>query len=315
MTYRELGKTGLNVSRLILGTLTMGPFQANLDLEQGADLIRRAVELGVNMLDTAEVYRTYPYIKRALRGTGDEVMVATKSFAYTWEDMKRSLDRARIGVDRDVIDVFLLHEQESARTLEGHRRAFDYLLDAKVRGIVRAAGVSTHFVEVAAVVAEMPEVDVLHPIINREGLGVQGGTLDEMMAAVGKAHDAGKGVYAMKALGGGNLLKDVEKNLGWVRDLEFVDAIAVGAVTAAEIEMDAFIIEGRDVPESVRRAVAKRAKRLFIEEWCKGCGACVKACQFGALSVVGGAARVDPSRCVLCGYCAATCPGFHIKVV
>ncbi|MGE5542941.1 MAG: aldo/keto reductase, partial [Bacillota bacterium] len=84
MEYRQLGNTKLNVSRLVLGTLTMGPLQANLGLDEGAALIRAAMGLGVNLLDTAEVYDNYPYIKRALRGVGEECMVATKSFAYEW---------------------------------------------------------------------------------------------------------------------------------------------------------------------------------------------------------------------------------------
>jgi len=305
----------LNVSRLALGTLTMGPLQANLGLDEGAALIRRAMDLGVNLLDTAEAYRNYEYIKRGLRGVGGECMVASKSYAYEWAEMKKCVEAARRGMDRDAIDIFMLHEQESRKTLEGHRPALEYLQEAKARGIVRAVGVSTHFVEVAAAVADMPGVDVLHPIMNRRGIGIQGGTLDDMLEAVRGAHDAGKGVYAMKALGGGHLLKDIEGSLGWARDLEFVDAIAVGAVNPAELQMDVLIVEGEEIPDDLRRAARRREKRLLIEDWCKGCGECVKACQFGALRVENGRAVVDPSRCTLCGYCAARCRDFFIKVV
>lgn len=293
----------------------MGPLQANLGLDEGAALIREAMDLGVNLLDTAEVYDNYPYIKRALRGVGEEFMVATKSFAYEWAGMKKCVEAARRGMDRDVIDIFLLHEQESTKTLEGHRPALEYLLEAKARGIVRATGVSTHFVEVAAAVAGMPGVDVLHPIINMQGIGIQGGTLEDMLKAVRTTREAGKGVYAMKALGGGHLLKDLERSLAWVRDLEFVDAIAVGVVNPAELLMDALVLGGREVPESVRLATRRREKRLLIEDWCRGCGECVAACQFGALRLEGGRAMVDPSRCTLCGYCAARCRDFFIKVV
>ncbi|MCR4397364.1 MAG: aldo/keto reductase [Firmicutes bacterium] len=315
MEYRTLGRTGLRVSRLVLGTLSMGPLQADLGVDEGAALIRAAVELGVNLLDTAEVYGNYPHIRKGLRGLGDEMMVAGKSYACTWDGMKRSVEAARRGIDRDVIDIFLLHEQVSALTLEGHRPALEYLLEAKVRGIVRAVGVSTHFVEVVNAAAGMPDVEVIHPLLNRSGIGVRGGTLDQMVEAVTLAHASGKGVYAMKALGGGTLLEDVESSLAWVRDLPCVDAVAVGAADPRELEMDALVMAGGPVPESLRDAVRRRPKVLVIEESCTGCGECVKACQFGALAVVEGRARVSPSSCTLCGYCAARCEGFFIRVV
>lgn len=315
MEYGELGGTGLRVSRLVLGTLTMGPLQANMSVDEGAGLIRHALDLGVNFFDTAEVYDTYHYLKAALRGIGDEAMVATKSFAYTWDGMKKSLEKARKGIDRDVLDVFLLHEQESAKTLEGHRPALEYLLDAKARGLVRAVGVSTHYVEVVETAAGMKEIDVIHPMLNREGLGIQGGGLDDMLAAVRRAKEAGKGIYGMKALGGGNLIKDALAALEWARDLPFVDAFAVGVTSREELEVDAMIFSREEVPSALLERVSKRKRTLLIEKWCRGCGRCVDACQFGALRLVGGRAEVDPARCVLCGYCAARCKDFFIKVI
>ncbi|HRU42362.1 MAG TPA: aldo/keto reductase, partial [Candidatus Diapherotrites archaeon] len=58
MDYRILGSTGLRVSRLCFGSLTIGPLQAGLDIEEGASVIRAAFDMGVNFIDTAELYRT-----------------------------------------------------------------------------------------------------------------------------------------------------------------------------------------------------------------------------------------------------------------
>ena len=61
-----LGTTGMRVTPLIYGTLPLGPLQAGLSPAEGGRLIRHALELGVNMLDTAELYETYPHIRAGI---------------------------------------------------------------------------------------------------------------------------------------------------------------------------------------------------------------------------------------------------------
>ena len=74
MKYAILGKSGLKVSELCFGVLPMGPLQANIPIKDGAKIIRKGLDSGINFLDTAQVYKTYPYIKDALAGfTGDAV--------------------------------------------------------------------------------------------------------------------------------------------------------------------------------------------------------------------------------------------------
>ena len=67
MIYHELGRTGINVSKLCFGSLTMGPFQRNLTPAQGAALFECAFSHGVNFVDTAEIYGTYPHLREAVR--------------------------------------------------------------------------------------------------------------------------------------------------------------------------------------------------------------------------------------------------------
>ncbi|MCL6450311.1 MAG: aldo/keto reductase [Acetobacteraceae bacterium] len=310
-----LGRTGLTVSRLCFGTLTLGPCQANLPLAEGARLLRQAFRRGVNFVDTAEAYRTYAYLRDALRGLRPgEAVVATKSYAYTRCGMKESLERALRAMGVKEVGVFLLHEQEPG-TLEGHRPALEFLLEARQRGLVRAVGVSTHCPEVAEEVAARDDLDVLHVPLNPEGAGLKGGGLGRMLAAVELAAARGKGVYAMKALAGGNLVARAEECLRFVSGLRSVHSVAVGMCSPAELEMNALVLEGREVPASLRRRAQRRPRRLIIESHCQGCGECLRACHQGALVVDGGRARVDPARCVLCGYCGLRCPEAAIKVV
>lgn len=320
---RALGRTGLVVSRMCFGTLTMGPLQAKLSLKEGASLIRAAMDAGVNFIDTAELYGSYEYIREAISGRGgirsrdrDSVVIASKSYDYTYDGMRQAVERALRSMGIDYIDIFLLHEQESALTLKGHQEALRYLARAREAGKVRAIGASTHHVACVRAAAAMPEIDVIHPLLNRSGIGIADGTASDMLEAVWEAHRAGKGIYSMKALGGGALLDDVEGSLGWVLAQPCVDSIAVGIKTLDELRMDLAIFEGRR-PDDALRERTRRNKALIIEPWCTGCGTCVARCTHGALRIAPetGRAAVDTARCVLCGYCQAACPEFCMKVV
>ncbi len=315
MEYRVLGQTGIKVSRLCFGALTVGPLQAALPVDKGAAVIRRALEAGVNFIDTAECYQTYPYIYEAIRDWPGEVVIASKSYAYTREGMRQSLEEALKTLQRDYIDIFLLHEQESALTIRGHWEAVEYLLKAKKEGLVRAIGISTHSVEGVRAAARIGEFDIIHPIINIAGIGIQGGTREDMLAAIAEAAVFGKGLYGMKALGGGHLIPGAQEALAFVLGIPQLASVAVGMRTAAEVDFNVAVFNGLPVPPALRAMVGGQERRLHIEEWCNGCGRCVERCGAGALSLDGGRAVVDPSTCRLCGYCGAVCPDFCIKVI
>lgn len=315
MQYVELGNTGLIVSRLCFGGLVIGPLQANLTIGQGAQIIHKAFELGVNFIDTAELYGTYAHIREAVKRSGKRPVLATKSYAYTAGGAADSVEKARKELDLDVIDIFLLHEQESRLTLQGHREALEYYLDCKAKGIIKAVGVSTHNIEVVEACAEMPEIDVLHPLVNRTGIGIGDGSVDAMLRAVEKAWKAGKGIYSMKPLGGGNLLGSYEECMEFVLGLPYVHSIAVGMQSDDEVIMNTAVFNREPVPEETKQALAKKSRMLHIDYWCEGCGRCIERCGQEALTLVEGKAVVRQEKCVLCGYCGSVCKQFAIKVV
>lgn len=315
MQYVKLGNTGIEVSKMCFGGLIMGPLQANMTPGAGAQVLLKAFELGVNFVDTAELYGTYPHIRQALKlWKGREAVIATKSYAYTAEMAEKSLEKARKELDLEVIDIFLLHEQESRHTLRGHREALEYFLKAKQKGLIRAVGVSTHNIEVVEACSEMPEIEVLHPLVNKSGIGIGDGSIDQMLAAVEKAYNSGKGIYSMKPLGGGNLLGSYDECMRFVLDIPYIHSVAVGMQSPEEVIMNTAIFEGERVPEEIRTALKERKRGLHIDYWCDGCGRCVERCGAKALSLWEGKARVDGEKCVLCGYCGSACPQFAIKI-
>ncbi|MEW6522853.1 MAG: aldo/keto reductase [Bacillota bacterium] len=312
MQTRPLGRTGLEVSVLCLGALPMGPLQRNLSPQEGARVVSRALDMGVNFVDTAQGYRTYPHLAPAILGR--EVVVATKSPAADYQGMQAALDEARRELGRDVIDIFHLHAaREGEEVFQARAGALECLLDARAKGTVRAVGIATHSVTVVRASAARTDIDVVFPIINVRGLGILHGTRDEMVEAIGDAARAGKGVYAMKALGGGNLVGELLPALGYVRGIAGIASVAVGMISVQEVEVMAALFSGRAIPSAPADTI--RGKRLLIAQFCVGCGNCLHQCPAGALSLAEGRCRVDPDRCILCAYCAPFCPEFAIRVV
>lgn len=314
MEYRILGNSGLKVSYLSLGTLTIGPLQANLPISEGASIIKKAVKLGVNLVDTAEIYETYPYIKNALKGLKEDVLVSSRSYAATFDEMTASINRAIRETGRNTIDLFMLHQQESELTLKGHSGAFECLVNARNKGFIKAAGISTHHIKAVEASMQINEIDFIFAPLNKAGLGIMDGTALEMAEALFKASQLGKGILVMKPIGGGHLLREVENAISYLRSFEFVSSITIGIQSTDELLFDFNLLCGKPVDEEQKKRIEKRKRRLHIED-CQGCGKCIRKCNFGALRMNEGKSEVDQSRCILCGYCASECSEFCIKVL
>ncbi|MBN2853787.1 MAG: aldo/keto reductase [Clostridia bacterium] len=314
MKKNKLGSTDLTVSKICFGTLTIGPLQSNMTIEEGSFIIERALSEGINFLDTAELYGTYPYIRTAIRKTGIRPVIATKSYAYSKEQAIKSLEQAMTQLDTDVIDIFMLHEQESEWTMKGHREALDYYLNEKEKGRIRAVGVSTHAVNVVNYAAAMKEIDVISPIYNLKGLGIIDGTGKEMKEAISNAKSMGKGIYTMKPLGGGNIINDYDACLDFLINDEDIDSIAIGMRSIEELEMNIRKISQQEIPQKLREKVSLQKRSLHIEFWCEKCRKCIAKCQQNALSFNHDQIEVNHDKCVMCGYCSAVCDVFAIKI-
>jgi Aldo/keto reductase family. len=316
MIYNLLGNTGIRVSKVCFGSLSISPLQTSITKNEAVKVLSCAFDHGVNFIDTAEIYDNYDVIAEFINSYyPDDLVIATKCYAYTADMAEKSLIRALKELKREYIDIFLLHEQESIYTLKGHAEAIEYFIKAKENGYIRAFGISTHTVDAVRAVAGMNEIEVIHPIINVGGIGILGGSRDDMLHAIQRVHRLGKGIYAMKVLGGGHLIGEARPAIDFVSSIKEISSIAIGMQSEDEVIADVCMINGEDVPEDISARLNRRVRRLVIEEWCDLCGACIDRCVQGALRVDGDAVVVDMDRCTLCSYCVGACPHFYIKVV
>jgi len=316
MKKYSLGKTGIKVTELCFGALPIGPLQANISVEEGAELIRAALERGINFIDTAEAYKTYPHIKKALEGYNKEVIIATKSSAETYKKMEQSIKNTLESLERTYLDIFLLHAARvTPSVFEERAGALQCLKDYKSKGIIRAIGISTHAVGAVRRAAEIKEIDIIFPIINKLGMGIIDGSVDDMVKAISEADKAGKGLYAMKALAGGHLIDQLEESFNFARNIQGINSIAVGMVNKEELEINLKIFNDEEISQELLTQKIKPGKRLFILSFCKGCGTCVKTCPNNALTLENGKAVVNHKLCILCGYCNPVCPEFAIRLI
>jgi len=305
-----LGNTGIEVSRAGFGVLPMGPSQLALPVEQGAAVLRYALERGISFIDTAQYYRTYPYIRQALADGGfDNVVICSKSLCADYDGMMSAISEAGEEMGRGA-DIFLMHEVRPGQ-LQEREGAWRALVDAKTQGLVRAIGLSTHHVDVCEAAADIAELDVVFPLVNCAGLGIRRGgefaSGAEMLAAVEACRAAGKGVFSMKAFGGGSLTARYQEALEYVFSQPAIDAVMIGFGSCGEVD-DLLRWMAGEMPSGYNPDVSKKKVHINQED-CEGCGACKAACPAGAIYWgENGLAAVDHSKCLTCGYCSPVCP-------
>jgi len=315
MRQVTLGRTGLKIAPLIYGTLTLGPLQANLSPQDGGRLIRFALERGVNLLDTAELYATYPHIRAALDGYAGEVQVASKTHAGDAATARLHVETGLRVLGREAFEIVHIHGATLQDPFVEREGVFHELLKMREEGKLRFIGLSGHYIKALRKALEQPEIAVVHPLINQAGRGIRDGSAAEMAALIHELSRVGKGVYAMKALAGGNLISQARASINYVTSLPGVDALAIGMSSEEQILANLDLVcRGEGSHPRWERLEAERRQIKIMTMFCKGCGNCVPECTNNALRIVDGKAIIDEESCLLCGYCAPACPEFMIRI-
>jgi len=229
----NLGKTGIKVSRLAMGTGTNGynhrsDQTSELGIEGVADLLKSAFDQGINFWDSADQYGSHPHLKEALKYVPrDKVVILTKTHAETAEEMKEDLDRFREEIGTDYIDIILLHMMTHADWPEQYQGAMEELSRARERGVIRAHGVSCHSFDALTTASRTDWVQVDLARINPRG-AIMDADVERVVKVLESMHLQGKGVIGMKILGAGQLRYEINDCLRFVLNLDCVDAFTIG---------------------------------------------------------------------------------------
>jgi aryl-alcohol dehydrogenase-like predicted oxidoreductase len=177
MQYRELGRTGWKVSEISFGAWAIGGAWGDVDDKESLAALNRAIELGVNFIDTADVYgdgRSERLVAQVVRDhPGQRIYVATKAGrrlpkqvveGYSRENLTAWVDRSLKNLGMDTIDLLQLHcpPQEVYYRPE----VFGILDDFIAAGKLRHYGVSVEKVEEAVKAVEFPGVQTVQIIFN-----------------------------------------------------------------------------------------------------------------------------------------------------
>ncbi|NLG28034.1 MAG: aldo/keto reductase [Chloroflexi bacterium] len=249
-----LGKTGLQVSRLGIGTDVLRDDPDGIERE--TEVLLSAWSLGVNLIDTDRWYRTYPAIARALpHMRRADLVLITKTYEKSVEGALNDVCYALDTIKCDYIDVFLLHAIDSVDQYAGLAGALEGLQTARERGWIHHIGLSSHAVPMVQEVSRYAEIEVVLAALNSAGKSMhKTGTRAEMEQGLERCHAAGQGVYIMKPFARGRLIDDeakdeqlaadqVEPALAYLYALPFVDAVIPGMRTVQQVQQCAEIAE------------------------------------------------------------------------
>ncbi len=176
MQYRELGRTGWNVSTVSFGAWGIGGSWGEVDDQASLAALHRAVDLGVNFFDTADVYgdgRSERLLARLRHERHEPILVATKAgrrldphvaSGYNRQNLTAFIERSLRNLDTDALDLVQLHCPPTE--VYYMPEVFDVLDDLVVQGKIRYYGVSVEKVEEALKAIEFPNVQTVQIIFN-----------------------------------------------------------------------------------------------------------------------------------------------------
>lgn len=276
MEYRELGRTGLRISRLGLGGI---PLQ-RIDAEGTRRLIEALLAAGVNFIDTARGYTvSEEYLGYALAGVRDRFVLATKSMARTREAMAKDIETSLKNLRTDYIDLYQVHNpsERDLDTVTAEGGALSALLEARDAGRIGHIGITLHSVELfrrAIALSWVETVMFPYNIVETQG--------EELIA---RCAERGIGFIAMKPMAGG-AIEDARVALRFIMANPAVSVVIPG------------MAEPREVTENTE-AAADTAPLCAAEEE----------------RIAGIRSALDTDFCRRCNYCAPCTAGINIPAV
>jgi hypothetical protein len=291
--YRTLGRTNLRVPIVSFGVMN----------SDSPDLINRALDMGINHLDTAHVYlrgNSERVIGEVLerRGDRDKVVVATKMRlardreknvfslkgserepAATAENLFQQLETSLQRLRTDYVDILYLHSCYSPQ-MATYEPLMNALVKVKKQGKARFIGTSTH-ADIANVIRATADAEVYDVVLAAYNYVME--EKEEIKKAIKYAADKSVGVVAMKTQGGRRLQQDPDRDINnqaalkWVLNDENVCTTIPGMTTFDQLDMNMGVMNDLTLSGQEYRDLQVAASLRGIL-FCQNCRSCVSTC-------------------------------------
>lgn len=266
MEKRILGKTGYEVSCVGVGGI---PIQ-RVDLETAVDILREALNQGMNFIDTARGYmESEELIGKALEILGREKFyLATKSMARTYDKILEDFNTSLKLLRTDYIDLFQFHNVRTTEELDiifGDNGAYRTINELHQKGIIKEIGISSHSkdtLEVAIDTEKFSTIQFPYNAVERQGEPI-----------FDKAKNNNIGVIIMKPLAGGAISKG-EPALRFILENPNISIVIPGMDSVEQVLENAKAgNDRRALTEEERDWLEAEAKSLG-SQFCRRCGYC-----------------------------------------
>jgi predicted aldo/keto reductase-like oxidoreductase len=284
LTRTRLGRTGIVVPVCGLGGIALG--RADVSDEEGAEIVRRAVDAGLGLIDTFCAYgRSELRIGQALKGRRHKVTLVTKSRAsFTTEEFVRQIEASMLALGVDVLDALLIKNVDDDPRLGNVGMHVETLRKLQAQGKVRFTGLSSHSPQHSIEAIRSGGIDIAEVPYNYANLHFE--------PVLDLAAEMDVGILAMKPLGGGRLFPGTDKGAPetvetLVKALSFalshpanpVLIPGIGSLRELERYFEA-IPHLRRLDAKEKKAISDAA-RAFGDDFCRACGYCRQVCPSG----------------------------------
>jgi len=206
MPFSQLGKTGLQLSRVGVGGWQIGT--ADIQQDKVNEIVATALDHGINFFDTAPNYgKSEERLGIAIDGKRKDLVIATKTEEQTYDGTWQLLEQSLKRLGTDYIDIIYLHSLGNQKRftdiplLLSDNGGLKALVEAKEQKILKTVGVSGHsFPTLFHQVLDTGHIDVLMNAVNFVSQHIY--NFEDKIWA--RAHQDGLGLVAMKVLGGAN---------------------------------------------------------------------------------------------------------------
>jgi len=286
MIYKEYGKTGKKVSALGFGGMR---FKDGESKEKSAEAVIRAVELGVNYLDTAPFYchdRSEDILGIAIKQIKQPFFVSTKCSENSGDKVRKSLERSLKRLNVDKIDFFhfwcVLNMERFEKAKKGG--AIDAFLKAKEEGLIEHVVVSSH--QPSEEIQEVVKMGIFEGIT----LGYNVINFPFRRKGLEAAHEAGMGIVTMNPLYGGiipqneekfDFIKENENQTATASALRFnmahpeISVVLSGMGSTDEVEPNVAAVEKLPTLSANRIQELEKKIENSMDRLCTGCSYCL----------------------------------------